>query len=153
MRYLLCAALLAAIFSLGEPARAAGSGTMPNCGFNDPVVWVNTSTKVYHLKGDPYYGNTKHGQYECKSAADSSGNHLSKQKGEGTTPGPAQPAAPAPSPVATASSKHHHKKTGASPMPSASAMSPAVPSPSPAGSKHHHHKSSGAKATPSPAAT
>jgi hypothetical protein len=96
---------------------------MPSCGFNDPVVWVNTNTKVYHMKGDPYYGNTKHGQYECKSAADASGNHLSKQKGEGATaPGamaPAMTAAPVPSPMAGGSSKHHHKKPSASPSPGA----------------------------------
>jgi hypothetical protein len=50
---------------------AMTSGTaaqMPNCGAVRPV-WVNLRTKKYHEQGDPAYGNTRHGEYLCPSAA------------------------------------------------------------------------------------
>ncbi len=40
----------------------------------DTVVWVNTATGVYHYKGQRWYGNTKHGAYECKKEADAEGD-------------------------------------------------------------------------------
>ena len=40
----------------------------------DTVVWVNTATGVYHYKGQRWYGNTKHGAYECKKEADAGGD-------------------------------------------------------------------------------
>lgn len=39
----------------------------------DSVVWVNTRSHVYHLKGDPYFGSTKHGKFMCEKAADKAG--------------------------------------------------------------------------------
>jgi hypothetical protein len=40
----------------------------------DTVVWVNTAIGVYHYKGQRWYGNTKHGAYECKKEADTEGD-------------------------------------------------------------------------------
>jgi hypothetical protein len=40
----------------------------------DTVVWVNTATGVYHYRGQRWYGNTKHGAYECKKEADAEGD-------------------------------------------------------------------------------
>lgn len=37
------------------------------------VVWVNTSTGVYHFQGERWYGNTKHGAYVCQQEADQGG--------------------------------------------------------------------------------
>ena len=43
---------------------------------SDAIVWVNLTSKAYHMPGDAYYGRTKHGQYMCQSTADSAGYHL-----------------------------------------------------------------------------
>ena len=54
------------------PAAAASGGlsaTPVSCPAADPVVWVNTSSKIYWAQGTEYYGKTKHGGYACTSAA------------------------------------------------------------------------------------
>ena len=53
--------------SMGSESGQAAAN-MPNCGAVQPV-WVNLRTKKYHEQGDPAYGNTKHGEYLCPSAA------------------------------------------------------------------------------------
>ncbi len=40
----------------------------------DTVVWLNTSSGIYHLKGERWYGRTKHGAYVCKKEADAAGD-------------------------------------------------------------------------------
>jgi hypothetical protein len=43
---------------------------------SDTVVWVNTKTGVYHLKGERWYGVTKEGVYECRKEADAEGDRV-----------------------------------------------------------------------------
>jgi hypothetical protein len=42
---------------------------------DDVVVWLNTRTGIYHLKGHRYYGATSQGSYVCKQEADRAGDH------------------------------------------------------------------------------
>jgi hypothetical protein len=45
---------------------------------NDTVVWVNTKTGVYHLKGERWYGRTKEGAYVCRKEADAEGDRMTR---------------------------------------------------------------------------
>jgi hypothetical protein len=40
---------------------------------SDIVVWLNTNSGIYHLKGERWYGNTRYGAYVCKKEADAAG--------------------------------------------------------------------------------
>ena len=65
---------------------------------NDEIVWVNLKTKVYHMKGDEYYGKTAHGEYECQSTAEAKGDHLAGTPGHHTgSQMPQNTVAPSPS--------------------------------------------------------
>jgi len=44
----------------------------------DSVVWVNTKTGVYHLKGERWYGATKQGAYVCRKEADAEGDRMTR---------------------------------------------------------------------------
>jgi hypothetical protein len=57
--------------SEAEAAKACGASN---------VVWANTSTKVYHLAGDKYFGHTKHGAWMCMGTAKAEGFHQSGVK-------------------------------------------------------------------------
>ena len=60
------------------------------------LVWVNTSTKVYHADGK-YYGNTKAGKFMTAADADKAGYRAAKEspigKKKTTPPAAATPAA------------------------------------------------------------
>ena len=43
---------------------------------NDTVVYGAMANRVYHLKGERYYGNMKDGRFVCKGEADAGGWHL-----------------------------------------------------------------------------
>jgi hypothetical protein len=44
----------------------------------DVVVWVNTPSGIYHLKGMRWYGNTNHGAYVCRKEGDQAGYRATK---------------------------------------------------------------------------
>lgn len=76
---------LAAIAVLAAPAvgqtetsgsvRNTTSTAVPKCTAANPVVWLNTTSKVYYLRGSAYYGKTHHGRYVCRAQATSLGAH------------------------------------------------------------------------------
>jgi hypothetical protein len=44
----------------------------------DSVVWLNVPTGIYHLKGERWYGRTKHGAYVCEKEADQAGDRATR---------------------------------------------------------------------------
>ncbi len=81
LRSILAGILLAIVLLTAPPAvQAAGSLSLytsedlaqQHCP-RDVVVWLNLPTRVYHLKGQRWYGRTKNGAYVCKTEADAVG--------------------------------------------------------------------------------
>lgn len=51
---------------------ASESAAQSSCA-TDSVVWANTSSKIFHLKGTATFGKGKNGFYMCQTAAKSEG--------------------------------------------------------------------------------
>ncbi len=49
-----------------------------SCGTN-PVVWVNTKSKVIHPANDQYFGKTRQGAFMCQNTAEKDGYHTQGQ--------------------------------------------------------------------------
>jgi hypothetical protein len=68
----------------GSPGSALSTSTAtPAPGGGPGLVWVNTSSHVYHKYGTKWYGKTKHGKYMTEQAATAEGDHAAG--GEGAT--------------------------------------------------------------------
>jgi hypothetical protein len=63
---------LAKITLYRTPDSAACSG--------DATVWVDSEAHVYYLKGDEFFGKTKHGGYNCRKQAGAAGYRASKSR-------------------------------------------------------------------------
>ena len=58
-----------------SPSHAKGTTGTPAPGGAPGLVWVNSSSNVYHCYGSRYYGTTKGGKYETEAQAKAGGAH------------------------------------------------------------------------------
>lgn len=72
MKRIIASCLLAIGLLIGAGTYAQTPPQSPPVGMScpgDKVVWVNTSSKVYHYQGQRYFGNTAQGKFICEKAA------------------------------------------------------------------------------------
>ena len=62
-----------------QSAAAPGATSTPAPGGGPGMVWVNTSSHVYHKEGSRFYGKTKHGKYMTEADAIKEGDHAAKE--------------------------------------------------------------------------
>jgi hypothetical protein len=65
------------IWLITDVLRATQRSRKQHCP-NDTVVWVNTKTGVYHLKGERWYRRTKEGAFVCRKEAEAEGDRMTK---------------------------------------------------------------------------
>ena len=65
--------------TVAKTTKTTASGT-PAPGGGPGLVWLNTSTKVYHCYGTKYYGTTKAGAYMSEADAKAKGAHADAGK-------------------------------------------------------------------------
>lgn len=65
--------VMAGLIGFAFCSDALSQTAAPSCP-GDKVVWVNTSSHVYHYQGERYFGRTKYGVFMCEKAAQAEGD-------------------------------------------------------------------------------
>ena len=63
-----------------KPAKTSTASVAQAPGGGPGMVWLNTSTNVYHCPGSSYYGKTKAGAYMTEADAKAKGAHADHNK-------------------------------------------------------------------------